>query len=524
MIKDPKNRSSQEKESLYQNIFNASADGIIVNDISSGQIMEANQTAATMHGYTLGEFIGLSPATFMHPVSRNLFPQYIETVRAGNLFEALAIHIRKDGSSFHVEWHGVIFTYDGQQCLLGTVRDISQRIDEERIIRKWVEERTHEQATLLEISQAFASELELKPGFILEQLRGIIEFTHAVLFAVEASSLVVLTTHNPKELEQAPPLNMSLDAPETLTLLFNRRRPIRIADIDSDEPAAQFLRSFLINEAAALLKEAKSWMWVPLNVKDRIVAAIGLAHSEPDFFKAHHADLALTLANQAAITLVNAELFEDAQALAILQERQRLARNLHDAVNQSLFSAGLIAEVLPHLWERDQDEAHKSLEDLRKLTRGAIAEMRMLVAELQPLALAESNLSDLLHQSTDSFTGRTGIPVVVTSTGGDTLQSDVQVTLYRISQEALNNIAKHAKASKVKITLQYTTGKVEMRIHDNGVGFDPALGLVLPGHYGLGMMSERAEAINAQLEISSKPGNGTEIIIRWQEQKKQENT
>lgn len=522
MIKDPKNRSSQDKESLYQNIFNATADGTIINDLSTGQVIDANETAAAMHGYTREEFTGLLPGIFTHPVSRHLFPQYIETVKAGNFYEALAIHIRKDGSSFHVEWHGTMFTHEGQSYLLGTIRDVSRRIDEERIIRKWVEERTHEQATLLEISQAFASELELKPGFILEQLRGIIEYTHAGLFAVEESSLVVLTTHNPKELEQAPPLNMKLDVPETLTLLFSRRRPIRIANVNGDDPAAEFLRSFLINEAAGLLKEANSWMWVPLNVKDRIVAAIGLAHSEPDFFKAHHADLALTLANQAAITLVNAELFEDAQALAVLQERQRLARNLHDAVNQSLFSAGLIAEVLPRLWERDPEEAQSSLEDLRKLTRGAIAEMRMLVAELKPLALTEGNLSDLLHQAADSFTGRTGIPVAVTASGKDALTSDVQVVIYRICQEALNNIAKHAKANRVKISLQYTVGKVEMRIHDNGVGFDPSLGLALPGHYGLEMMNERAEAIHAKLDINSKPGKGTEVILRWLEPQKQE--
>ncbi len=82
--------------------------------------------------------------------------------------------------------------------------------------------------------------------------------------------------------------------------------------------------------------------------------------------------------------MVNAELYEHAQALAALQERQRLAQNLHDAVNQSLFSAGLIAEVLPRLWDRDQEEARRSLEDLRRLTRGALAEMRALLAELRP--------------------------------------------------------------------------------------------------------------------------------------------
>ncbi len=340
MIKGPNQSSSQEQELIYQIIFNATPDGIIVNDISTGRVIEANQAAAMMHGYTREEFIGLLITEVTHSVSRHLFSQYIKTTLAGNPFEVLAVHLRKDGSSFHVEWHGTTFTHEGQQCLLGTIRDVSLRIEEERVIRKWVEERTHEQATLLEISQAFASEIELKPGFILEQLRGIIEYTHAGLFAVEESSLVVLTTHNPRELEQAPPLNIHLDAPETLTLLFNRYRPVRIADVNGDDPAAVFLRSFLSNEATALLKEAKSWMWVPLNVKDRIIAAIGLAHSELDFFKAHHADLALTLANQAAITLVNAELFEDAQTLAVLQERQRLAHNLMTQSTNPCFQPG----------------------------------------------------------------------------------------------------------------------------------------------------------------------------------------
>lgn len=135
---------------------------------------------------------------------------------------------------------------------------------------------------------------------------------------------------------------------------------------------------------------------VPLAVRSRIVGGIGVAHGKQNHFTAHHADLALSVANQAAITMVNAELYGHAQALAVLEERQRLARNLHDAINQSLFSAGLIAEVLPRLWERDQQEARKSLGDLRRLTRGAQAEMRSLLAELRPTTLTDSSLGELL--------------------------------------------------------------------------------------------------------------------------------
>ena len=133
----------------------------------------------------------------------------------------------------------------------------------------------------------------MKPSFILEQFRGIIEYTHAGLFAVEESNLIVLTTRNPKELEQAPPLNIQLDVPETLTSLFTKQRPIRIANVRGDDPAAKFLRSFLGNEVAAMFKEARSWMWVPLAVKGRIIAVIGLAHSDQDYFTARHADMAM---------------------------------------------------------------------------------------------------------------------------------------------------------------------------------------------------------------------------------------
>ena len=146
-------------------------------------------------------------------------------------------------------------------------------------------------------------------------------------------------------------------------------------------------------------------MWVPLAVKGRIIGGLGIAHARRNYFTPHHAALALSMADQVAITMVNAELYEHARALAALQERQRLAQNLHDAVNQSLFSAGLIAEVLPRLWERDQAEARHSLEDLRRLTRGALAEMRALLAELRPSVLTDSSLGDLLRQLANAFTG-----------------------------------------------------------------------------------------------------------------------
>jgi two-component system nitrate/nitrite sensor histidine kinase NarX len=247
---------------------------------------------------------------------------------------------------------------------------------------------------------------------------------------------------------------------------------------------------------------------------------MGVAHEKRNYFTPHHADLALSVANQAAITLINAELYGQAQALAVLEERQRLARNLHDAINQSLFSAGLIAEVLPRLWERDQAEARRSLEDLRRLTRGAMAEMRALLAELRPSTLTDAELGDLVRLLGNAFTGRTNVPARVTVEGQGALPADVQVAIYRVCQEALNNVAKHAAASTVEIHLKHAGTAIELSIRDNGQGFDPER--TASGHYGLSMMRERAEAVGAQLSITSQPGHGTELTIRWKEAEKKE--
>ena len=281
----------------------------------------------------------------------------------------------------------------------------------------------------------------------------------------------------------------------------------------SDTPQAQFLRSILDDGAQVLLEGMQSWMWVPLAVRGRIIGGVGVAHEKRNYFTPHHADLALSVANQAAITMINAELYGHAQELAVLEERQRLARNLHDAVNQSLFSAGLIAEVLPRLWDRDQAEARRSLEDLRRLTRGAMAEMRALLAELRPSTLTDSDLGDLLRQLGNALEGRTNLPVAVTVSGEFILPAKVQVAFYRVCQEALNNIAKHAKASRVEIDLKQDGSAVELRIHDDGKGFDTEQ--TFSGHYGLGMMRERAEAAGALLTVTSQPGHGTELTIRW---------
>jgi PAS domain S-box-containing protein len=200
---------------------------------------------------------------------------------------------------------------------------------------------------------------------------------------------------------------------------------------------------------------------------------------------------------------------------AITAERTRLAHDLHDAVTQTLFSASLIAEVLPEIWDMDQVEARKATEELRQLTRGALAEMRTLLLELRPGSLTQARFPDLLKQLSEAVIGRARLPVHLDLSGDYEMPAQVKVVFYRIAQESLNNIVKYARATQVEIQLRRECCDVHLEIRDDGIGFDPSL--VKPTSLGMHIMRERAEAIHAKIKVTSQPGKGTTISLDWNE-------
>lgn len=224
-------------------------------------------------------------------------------------------------------------------------------------------------------------------------------------------------------------------------------------------------------------------------------------------------ELLTSIGHQMGVAVENTRLLAQARTAAAVEERQRLARELHDAVTQTLFSASLIAEVLPRLWDRYPEEGRQRLEELRQLTRGALAEMRALLMELRPASLIEAPLGDVLRQLSEAFIGRTRVPVDFAVQGECKLPADVQVALYRIAQETLNNVAKHAGASQVVFHLHCRPEAVELIIRDDGCGFEP--GRLAPEHLGLGIMRERADAVGASLSVESQPGHGTTVSVVW---------
>ncbi len=261
-------------------------------------------------------------------------------------------------------------------------------------------------------------------------------------------------------------------------------------------------------------EEPVSLLAVPLRVKGVIIGALDMVN-KPRGFTQEDVRISNLFADQAAIAIENARLFQQAQELAATQERQRLARDLHDAVTQTLFSASLIAEVLPKLWERNPEVGKQKLEELRQLTRGALSEMRTLLLELRPATLVEMDLGDLLRYLANAFTGRTRIPAALTLEGQVDPPAKVKEVYYRVAQEALNNINKHAEATQVSIHLKRQEEQAELNIGDNGRGFDPQA--VSPDNLGLGIMCERAEAIGAKLDIRSAIGAGTHIKLLWKD-------
>lgn len=506
-------RMLEERESQYRSIFEASSDGLMIQNLD-GKIVEANPAACDMYGYAYHELIGQETRIIVHPAYYHLFEQSLRQVQAGKTLNTQMVTQHKNGQTMDVEVRAAGFMYRGGLHMLSVVRDISERVRAYHVLEQRVDERTRELSTLLKVSKNIAETLELKPLLhtILEQVGEVVEYSGAAIYLLDDENeleLLIYTGPTPQEKLRKVWL---LDETPIADTIIQSHAPVIIADIHAETPLAGGLR-LAMGETIAYMR---CWMGVPLIARQRVIGMLGFDHVETGYYVPHHADLAMTFANQAAIAIENTRLRDRVKETAVAAERNRLARELHDAVTQTLFSASLIADVLPRLWERDADEGERRLMELRQLTRGALAEMRTLLMELRPTALTGAELSELLRQLCDGLTGRARIPVTLDIVGHRPLPTDAKIVFYRVAQEAMNNIFKHATASEVFVTLDFTSESgVYLTIADNGSGFDPAR--VSAEHMGLNIMRERIESIGGIFDLESQFGQGTRIRIMWRE-------
>lgn len=254
-----------------------------------------------------------------------------------------------------------------------------------------------------------------------------------------------------------------------------------------------------------------SYLGCPVIVEDEVIAFINVINFQENFYTTIHAQQLLTFANHIAIAIKNTNLFKQAKTVAALRERQHLARELHDSVNQTLFAAGTFTKLIPKVINKSPPKALEYVDKIGQRIRDALAQMRTILVELQPENLINTNLNVLIKQLCDASTGNTNTPIEFSSTAGILLYEDAQIAYYRIAQEALHNIEKHANASKIRINLYEDGNIIALIIDDDGCGFD--LNDIALSGFGLNNMYDRAEAIGASLKIESIIGKGTRIIL-----------
>lgn len=254
-----------------------------------------------------------------------------------------------------------------------------------------------------------------------------------------------------------------------------------------------------------------SLLAAPLMVKGRIYGAIVVGHAEPHEFSSDERQLIDIFADQAALALEHARLVDQTRRLAALEERQRIARDLHDSVTQSLFSLRLAAEAAGATLATDPQATAQMLQTVQELAGNALAEMRALIFELRPGALHEAGLAAAIERFVGAFRARTGLQVTLDL---DQRRSPpvVEEALYRIASEALHNIGKHARARQVAITLRRRPTSVCLVVQDDGIGFDPTHP-VAGDHMGQRTMQERAAALGGSCVVQSAPGAGTRVVV-----------
>lgn len=370
-----------------------------------------------------------------------------------------------------------------------------------------VADRTKELATLNAIATVVSQSLELEEVMeaALERTLAAMALEAGAAFRIEEASLV-LVAHRGFSAAFVQAVTSLPVATSVASEAQTQRSPVCRA---VDAYPAGALKHLLKDEGVG------SVISVPLIAKDDVLGVLNLVDRQCRSLTPEEISLLASIGRQTGLAIENARLYEQAESAAAAAERNRLARELHDAVSQTLFTSSLIAEVVPELWKRYPEEALRQLETLRRLTRGAMAEMRTLLLELRPAALIETELHALLGHLTRAVAARADVVVDLDLAPITEPPPDVKVALYRLAQEALNNVIKHAEADRVKVSLGPWSGEgIALDIADDGRGFEP--GDVPSDHFGLMTMRERAAALGATFALETARGEGTRISVRWQ--------
>ncbi len=478
--------------------------------LEHGVVGECNDAMARLAGYQwAGDMIG-RPA-FAGPTEPYLVAALSQFVRANyrvNYLEVPQLDVQGDP-----RWLAVSFLGIPREGKLGRIWGVQRDITECRRAEQDLRQRTSELSALLAVTRDLAGTLELEPLLetVLARLHTVIDFAGATVSMREGDDLVTVAYEGALPREQILSQRSPLDALLPLAQLTRTGQPAIFNDVAFTDLLAEDIRPRI----AAMLplgEDVRSWLLAPLLVKNSLIGVLILGHRLSQGFTPRQADLAQAFADHAAVAIENARLYAEARQVAALNERQRLAAELHDSFSQAIYSMALAAHSGLANVEKRPDKTRAAFHHILTLAEGAFADIRSLIFELRPESLARQGLVLAMERQAETLRNREHAELHLDLGPEPNAPLETKETLYRVAQEAMNNIVKHARAKNVWLRLAVEGQELCLEVRDDGRGFDATRDYA--GHLGLRVMRERAEKLGGCVSITSAARGGTTIIAR----------
>jgi PAS domain S-box-containing protein len=499
----------------YRTIFEAASDGLIVTDPETGLVVAANAAFCRMHACVAADVIGGPPSRFVEPVERLQQDSYFAAVLAGEEVRVRTRGLRRDGTTFPADLRATLLEFAGRPHVLAVVRDVTEIEAAHAELEERVAERTHELTVLLDVARSVSSSLDLDEVFtvVLDGLARLVPSDTAVVSILEPDGLHFVSAavrQSPASLRERVERGLRYRVADlSFWPIVERGEPFIANDTQDDSPEGRMWRESRNARGLPKPSYVRGYMAVPMRLHDRTIGGITVTQPLPNAFTRRHAALVGAVASHAAVAVENARLFQRAAEAAALEERQRLARELHDSVSQLLFAINLNAGAARTGLDRDPVRAVKPLDEVVRLARAASAETRALVLALRPETLEQEGLVGAVSRQIEALQARGGLVVETQLPPEPDAPLPLKEAIYRIAQEALHNVAKHAEARNVIVRIAQEEGALVLEVADDGAGFDPSV--ARPGHVGQRSMRERAANAGGVLSVDSAPGCGTRL-------------
>jgi PAS domain S-box-containing protein len=500
--------AARQNEERFRNLADNIQEGLTI--IENGRQVYVNDRACEI----FGECPDGDLAQRLHNFALPEEAERVSTILSQEFPSELQYWIRrKDGETRCLREHYSTVHSEGSNRLFIVTSDVTERVQALQTLEQVVQDRTRELSTVLDVSQRIASTLELEPllYLILDQIAPIIPYSGAAIYTLEDNRLKVAAYQLPDLPSLPPSLFLPLVDAGIFGAVITEKEVIILDDVDGKPPLAYAFAELGIQPDPSIFRHSHSWIGIPLIVRDKVTGLLSLTHDQPGYYTQIHARLAQAITNQVAVAIENARLYEQAQDLATLEERNRIARELHDSVTQLLYGISLYSTATSRsVRKKNFEQVEKNLGEIKDNALQALQEMRLLILELNPPLLQKHGLVAALKASLESIESRAGLETELRTDGVVRLPGAIEPDLYRIAMEALNNLVRYARAKKVSVDLQMRSNWVILDIFDNGVGFNLEYAR-MGGGMGIQNMEQRARKLGGRLEITSSPGGGTRI-------------